>query len=299
MQDCITDWLCYIQKNLLYSPHTVNAYTSDLFYFLKFICEHSRNTISVSLLQSLTLQDFRAWLSFRKQHNLKTTSNARSLAVVRSFYKYLRIHHDIDNQSIFAIKITKIPKSLPKALPPQTAIEATKVITTIAKHRWVGLRDTAILLLLYGCGLRIGEALSICKEDLINNQITVRGKGKKERLIPLLPQVSVAINDYIANCPYNLDNSVLFLGAGGRRLNPDVFRANIRILKKTMGLPAYTSPHAFRHSFATHLLSQGGDLRTIQELLGHENLSTTQKYTKIDVDNLMLAYSAFHPRNKK
>lgn len=298
----ITDWINQLQKQSAYSENTLNAYITDLFYFFKFVSNHYESSISKALLEQLTAQDFRAWLAFKKRKSLKSTSIARALSVVRNFYKYLEDNHQIINSAIWTVKAAKIPKSLPRALPCSAAIEATKVISHIASDTWVGARDSAILLLLYGCGLRIGEVLSIKKSDLPqlgSNIIIIRGKGRKERSIPLLPKVREALNKYLEECPYSVEDGPLFCGIRGGPLNPDVFRHTLKKLKKSLGLPSYTSPHAFRHSFATHLLQEGVDLRTIQELLGHKSLSTTQKYTKIDGVGLLSAYSKYHPRNKK
>ena len=300
LQILIEEWLSYLKDNLIYSGHTLDAYATDLFYFLSFIHTHYQQSISIDMIANLSIQDFRSWLAARKRDNLKTTSNARSLSVIRSFYRYLKSKKDIDNKNVFAIKILKNNKSLPKDLPLESTIEATKIIETLPKQRWVGLRDKAILMLLYGCGLRISEVLSLNKNDFRDSMasLIVKGKGKKDRMVPILPQVKSAVIDYMESCPYQMEDSI-FVGVGGKKLNPDVFRANLRGLKKSLGLPEYTSPHAFRHSFATHLLSQDVDLRTIQTLLGHKSLSTTQRYTKVDVSSLMSAYSNFHPKSKR
>ena len=196
-------------------------------------------------------------------------------------------------------KILKNYKPLPKGLSLDEAVEATQLIENISKKRWIGLRDKAILMLLYGCGLRISEALSLKESSFQDNhqKLIVKGKGQKERMIPLLPQVAESIHQYLESCPHEITEEI-FVGASGKKLNPDVFRSNLRELKKSMGLPDYASPHAFRHSFATHLLNQSGDLRTIQVLLGHQSLSTTQKYTKLDINNLIDSYSSFHPKSR-
>jgi len=300
LQIYIEEWLVYLQYNMIYSEHTLDAYVTDLFYFLSFIYGHYQKSVSIAMISDLSIQDFRAWLASRKKNNLKTSSNSRALSVIRSFYKYLKIKKNIDNKNIFAIKILKNTQNLPRGIPLDSAIEATKMIETISKHRWVGLRDKAVLMLLYGCGLRISEALSVNKQDFKDDSsyIIIQGKGQKERSVPILPKVKNAIMEYIDSCPYELMDHI-FVGIGGKKLNPDVFRANLRELKKSIGLPEYASPHAFRHSFATHLLNEDGDLRTIQVLLGHKKLSTTQRYTKVDLKNLISMYSNFHPKSKK
>ena len=299
LQLIIEEWLNYLKNNLVYSRHTLDAYATDLFYFFNFIHHHYQESVSISIISNLQIQDFRAWLAARKKDNIKTVSNARALSVIRNFYRYLKNKKHIENKNVFTIKILKNTKTLPKGLPLDATIEAIKTIESLPKQRWIGLRDKAVLMLLYGCGLRINEVLSLHHKDFKDNmtQLIVKGKGNKYRIVPVLQQVRSALEEYIHSCPNNL-NDFIFVGISGKKLNPDVFRSNLRKLKKSLGLPEYTSPHAFRHSFATHLLNQNGDLRTIQVLLGHKSLSTTQKYTKIDVQNLMSAYSSFHPKSK-
>ncbi|CAL7960814.1 integrase/recombinase XerD [Alphaproteobacteria bacterium] len=308
VKEGVVDWLHYLFTQKHYSLHTITAYRTDLLYFLRFTNTHFQTRISFDLIKSLTIQDFRAWLSFRKQSGVMAVSNARSLSVLRNFFRYLQRHHDVVNQSILAIKVGRLNRALPKALSQDDAIDATRMINTVSEEDWVGLRDTAILLLLYGCGLRIGEVLAIKKQSFSNNcvvdsvgvnqYITVNGKGNKERVLPILPVVYETISAYVQRCPYDLDKNYLFVGIRGKRLNPDVFRAKIRLLKNTLGLPSYTSPHIFRHSFATHLLGEGADLRTIQEALGHDSLAATQLYTKVESATLLKVYQQCHPRSK-
>lgn len=299
----IINWGVYLRDTKRYSTHTINAYLTDLFYFCAFLNKHYGQSINMQLIHGLQMQDFRAWLAARVGANIKSTSNLRALSVVRNFFYYLNKNNISDNQQVFNIKITAKAKPLPKALPPESAIYATKIIEVLAKKDWLGLRDTAILMLLYGCGLRISEALAITLSDVKAGAygfLTVRGKGGKERQAPLLSVVYDAVHNYIKACPYSLqENTPLFLGNNGAPLNANVFRANIRKLRRMLNMPEHTSPHAFRHSFATHLLGAGGDLRAIQELLGHANLSTTQRYTQVDAQTLMTQCKQFHPRSGK
>ncbi|MBA8666567.1 tyrosine recombinase XerC [Holosporaceae bacterium 'Namur'] len=303
LKSIVKDWISYLSNIKKYSKHTCNAYVTDLFYFISFISScNGGEQVDLKLISALEVQDFRAWLAGRKNKDLKATSNARALSTLRTFYKYLSNQKIIENKNIFNIKINKVNKPLPKALLPKSAVEATKIIEILAKKDWVGARDTAILLLLYGAGLRISEVLSLklCNIPKNSNEmLLIKGKGNKERFIPLLPKILDATNHYIKHCPYDISENEVFRGANGGVLNPDVFRQTIRSLKNTLGLPHYTSPHAFRHSFATHLLGSGGDLRTIQELLGHQSLSTTQRYTKVDAENMINSYKRFHPRSKE
>lgn len=299
VQMLIKAWMDYISQQKRYSQHTSKAYVTDLFYFFTFINMHTGEMVTKQLIANIAIQDFRAWLASRKNRDLKGASNARALSVIRSFYKYLKKNHDIENQAIFNIQIVNVNRSLPKALSKEAAMEATSNIEIMADD-WTGKRDLAILSLMYGAGLRISEVLSLKKSDLpqfANSQILIKGKGGNERIVPILYCIVDAIEEYIKNCPFNLDGESLFLGAKGKKLNPDVFRHKLQKLRKFLNLPEYASPHAFRHSFATHLLANGGDIRTIQELLGHQSISTTQRYTKVDAENLIAAYKKFHPKS--
>ncbi len=298
VSNLIKEWITYLSHQKRYSAHTTKAYLTDLFYFLSFISSHYGEQVTQKLLENISIQDFRSWLALRKKENLKSTSNARALSVTRNFYKYLKVHHGIENQAIFSIQIVNKEKPLPKALSKELALESTSKIEVLSED-WTGKRDVAILSLMYGAGLRISEVLSLKRSDLSqfeNSQLLVKGKGGKERIVPVLDFVKKSIADYITDCPYNLENH-LFLGAKGKKLNPDVFRHKIQKLRGFLNLPEHASPHAFRHSFATHLLANGGDIRTIQELLGHQSISTTQRYTKVDAENLIAAYKKFHPKS--
>jgi len=293
----IGSWLNHLKNNRKYSKHTIKAYITDLFYFLEFIVKYTEEKASLRLISSLTVRDFRAWLAARNRDNHEQTSNARALSVIKSFFKYLKKFHGVDNQQILAIKLGAIKKPLPKALSIDKAVEASKAIAELS-DTWVGQRDLALLTLIYGCGLRIGEALLLRKSDIPQNDnmpIKIKGKGNKERVVPIMNYIIQEIEKYIKVCPHDLNDGVLFRGERGGNLNPDVFRSRLRNLRGYLGLPEHTTPHSFRHSFATHLLAGGGDIRTIQELLGHENISTTQRYTKVDAENLMLNYKTFHP----
>lgn len=299
----IEEWIIYLSQIKAYSRHTCEAYITDLFYFLNFITKHMGvTTLSIEFLDQLEIQDFRSWLSERKMQNLQTTSNSRALSTIKMFYKFLNKKQYSPNKNIFNIKLTKISKPLPKALLPTHAVEATNNILNLSPENWIGLRNTAILLLMYGAGLRIGEVLSLKVSDIpksSDEMLKIKGKGNKERLVPILPEILTSINNYFKACPYDLSGEKeIFRGLRGKPLNPDVFRSALKTLANTLGLPNYTSPHAFRHSFATHLLNNGGDLRTIQELLGHKSLTTTQRYTKIDKEAMLLCYKEFHPRGR-
>lgn len=303
LQKIVKNWLLYLSIQKAYSQHTIRAYKTDLYYFFNFINTHIGSVISIDSLKCLKIQSFRAWLAYRKNNNVQTVSNARALSVIRVFYTYLKKYHNVENPALKAIKIKKIAKILPRALSPESTINAITMINTeyISKKKWVQARDLAIILLLYGCGLRISEALSITMQSFINNDyIVVKGKGNKERTIPILPIVKQAIEKYLEIRPKVLDDKYpIFIGNSGKTLSTDVFRAKVRLLKNYIGLPQYASPHAFRHSFATHLLNDGVDLRIIQELLGHSSLSATERYTKVSMQKIINDYMTCHPRMKK
>ena len=301
-QKCLASWITYLDRNLNYSKNTINAYITDIYYFLQFIFKHYEEPITLELLDKLQVHDFRSWLAYRKRQSIACISNNRTLSSIKNFYKFLKSYHNVDNQNINHIKIAKLNKPLPRALSVKSAVEIMNTIDKISKVPWVGQRNKSIVYLLYGCGLRVGEALDLRVSDFSDEftKITVLGKGKKERELHLLPIIKDQITQYISDCPYNpVGSNYIFFGEKGGRLNPDVFRKTIRKLKMELCLPSFTSPHSLRHSFATHLLaSSGGDLRTIQELLGHKNLSTTQRYIKVDMNHLMKNFVNFHPRTK-
>jgi|APCry1669189034_1035192.scaffolds.fasta_scaffold00376_3 integrase/recombinase XerC len=303
MQKCLNDWITYLDKNLNYSQNTINAYITDIYYFLQFIFNHHGESISLELLDKLEVHDFRSWLAFRKRNNIASISNNRTISSIKNFYKFLKEQYKIENQNINLVKIAKLNKPLPRALPVKSAIEIMNAIEKISNNFWIGQRNKAIAYLLYGCGMRISEALDLRVNNFYDEflRVIVSGKGNKERELYLLPIIQGQIKSYISSCPYKFQNdSFLFYGEKGDKLNPDVFRKTLRKLRAGLCLPDFTTPHSLRHSFATHLLANSeGDLRTIQELLGHKNLSTTQRYTKIDMNYLMKNFINFHPRSKE
>ena len=298
----VIEWLKYLKQQRNYSEHTCRAYLTDIRYFFKFISEHKGSSPSLSLLEDLTIRDFRAWLAHRKNNAIRPVSNARALSVIRNFMSYMTKLHNIKNDAIFAIKVKQSQKLLPRALPEDSALYATKMINKLHPEKnpaWIASRDKAVLLLLYGCGLRISEVLSLSRKSFIRDgeAVLVFGKGQKERIVPLLPEIYQATQQYLNACPYVQEKEEpIFAGVRGKKLNPDVFRKKIRTLKNAIGLPAHTSPHSFRHSFATHLLNQGIDLRILQELLGHSSLTATERYTKVSTKQLLGEYAKYHPR---
>jgi integrase/recombinase XerC len=217
---------------------------------------------------------------------------------LRNFYRYLARENLAANAAIENIQTPKVPKSIPKALSQQEARDSLNMIEAMTEEPWVAKRDTALMTLLYGCGLRIGEALSLNRKEIPSGDtMVITGKGQKQRVVPILAIVKNAIADYLSHCPHTLgDDDPLFVGVRGGRLNPGVVQRQMRQLRAQLGLPDSATPHALRHSFATHLLAEGGDLRTIQELLGHASLSTTQRYTDVDARRLTAVYQSAHPR---
>jgi integrase/recombinase XerC len=291
-------WLDALRELRQYSRHTQISYRNDLAHFLHFLSRHEGGEVSEAHLQRLEVRDLRAWLAARTMEKFSAASNARALSAVRGFFRYLEKNAMLKNAAAFSLRTPKLPKALPKALSEPQSLTSVLSIPELSDG-WIALRDRALLMLLYGCGLRISEALSLRKRDAEDTAVflSITGKGNKTRLVPILPAVRAAMQDYLRACPYASGaNGSLFLGARGKPLQPAIFQKQLRHLRALIGLPDSATPHAFRHSFATHLLSAGGDLRAIQELLGHASLSTTQRYTKIDRQRLGKAYAEAMPR---
>ena len=301
MVAAIEDWRNWLVGERRVSPHTLDAYGRDLAAFLSFMGEHLGFAPGLQDLQSLGAVDFRSWLARRAGDRLSRTSTARAMSTVRGFFRHLEKNGVLHNPAVAAVRTPRIPKSVPKALEPGDALGAVESIGDFTDTPWIAKRDTAVMMLLYGCGLRIGEALGLNRNMApTGDTMMITGKGDKQRMVPVLPVVREAVEDYVAACPYHLEgDEALFVGARGKRLNPSIVQAQMRKIRVILGLPETATPHALRHSFATHLLAGGGDLRTIQELLGHASLSTTQRYTDVDSARLMAVYRATHPRARK
>ena len=295
----VDSWQTWLAKERRYAAHTLEAYQHDSECFFEFLAEYEGGKMSCKLLESLPLRTFRAWLAHRHKQGYAPTSTARALAVVRSFFRYANRQDKIHNAAIEAVRTPKLHKPLPKALSETQAGEAISMLEVMSEDDWVTKRDIALLTLIYGAGLRISEALSCRRKDIEGQDMArIQGKGSKERILPLLPVIQEAVQEYLAVCPFAIaPEDVLFLGKRGKPLQPAIFQKTVREVRKSLGLPDTVTPHAFRHSFATHLLGHGADLRAIQELLGHANLSTTQRYTAIDTDRLLDAYVKAHPRD--
>lgn len=291
------DWLTYERRC---SRHTLESYTRDLGFFLIFLNNHLGFAPGLADLEKLKTADFRSYLAHRKSSGLSAASMARGLSTLRNFFRFLERRGLVHNAAIGVIRTPKIAKSVPKALTEEDALEAVATIDELALEPWIGKRDVALMTLLYGCGLRISEALELNRDQAPKGEaMVITGKGNKQRVVPLLGVVVEAVDAYIEACPFSLEaDGPLFIGARGKRLNAGVFQKQVRNLRHYLGLPETATPHALRHSFATHLLAGGGDLRTIQELLGHASLSTTQRYTDVDAGRLSAVYRQAHPRAK-
>ena len=301
-------WRDWLKSERRLAGHTLVAYEHDVATFLGFMTAYLGKPPTLDALSKLKPAEFRAWLAERARQGLARTSTARAFSSVRSFFQFLDRRGLAHNASIGAIQTPKLPRSVPKALSERDMEELLEAPAEQEREAWLDLRDAAVLLLLYGAGLRIGEALGLSKgvvEDLLKtgrDTLSVTGKGNKTRLVPLLPQALEALRVYRDACPWlpaRGPGEAFFVGARGGALDPAIVQKRVRDIRRGLGLAESVTPHALRHSFATHLLGAGGDLRTIQELLGHASLSTTQRYTDVDAARLTAVYRAAHPRAKR
>jgi integrase/recombinase XerC len=295
-------WLRSLAGERRLSPKTIEAYARDLRQFLMFLTDHLGNPPDLASLVRLKPLDVRAFMAARRREGVESRTLMRQLAALRSFGRHLEREGHGAISALAAIRGPRLGKGLPKPLPAAAARAMTDADTRAGDPRadWILARDAAVLALLYGAGLRIAEALGISREDApvgATESVTVLGKGGKTRSVPVIEAVRRAIEAYVEQCPYPLPaKGPLFVGARGGPLSPRIIQLAVAGLRGALGLPDTATPHALRHSFATHLLARGGELRSIQELLGHASLSTTQIYTQVDSARLMAAYDAAHPR---
>jgi integrase/recombinase XerC len=299
----ITRWLRYLAAERRMSGKTLDAYRRDVAQFLTFLAGHLAGAPTLAALARLTPQDVRAFMAARRADGIGSRSLMRSLAGVRSFARFLERNGKGKVGALAAVRAPKVPRSLPKPLTVNSAkqVSDADVRAGEARPQWVLARDAAVLALLYGSGLRISEALSLKRKDVPvprqGDVLLVTGKGNKQRMVPVLQNVLELVADYLKLCPAEIaPDAPLFIGARGGPLSPRIVQLAMERLRGALGLPDSATPHALRHSFATHLLARGGDLRAIQELLGHASLSTTQIYTAVDSDRLLEAYRSAHPR---
>jgi integrase/recombinase XerC len=296
----IAHWLKHLGAERRMSPKTVEAYQRDVLQFLAFLAEHLGGKPSLKDLAALTPADVRAFMAARRADGIGSRSLMRTLAGTRAFARFLERNGKGSVGALSAVRAPKIGKTLPRplAVSGARAVADPDIAAGDGREPWIHARDAAVLGLLYGCGLRISEALGLKRGEFgARDVLSVIGKGRKQRMVPLISTVAKLIADYVALCPYDLpEDGPLFVGAKGGPLSPRLVQLAMARLRGALGLPETATPHALRHSFATHLLARGGDLRSIQELLGHASLSTTQIYTEVDADRLIEAYRSAHPR---
>ena len=301
IEDAFTNWLGNLKEVRNLSDNTLISYKHDVKSFIEFISTHTGSEVSIKYLNDMKISDFRSFLSYLRNKDISSTSIARIISSLKSFFNYLLNTNLIESTVVQSLRTPKQKKSLPRPISSELAIETIKHAQDMEKEKWIGMRNKSILMLLYGCGLRISEALNLNFEDINENDyLIIKGKGNKERMVPLMDYVKNDIENYIHECPKNfMKDDPLFVGKRLDRLSPRIIQYVLEKIRHNLSLPETATPHALRHSFATHLLDSGGDLRTIQELLGHSSLSTTQKYTKVETETLYDAYSKTHPLAKK
>lgn len=296
------DWLAALTHERRASPHTLRAYRDDLSRFLDFLREHTGAEADERSLSSLSAADIRGFITQRRKEQLGARGVHRALSAIRSFFRYLAREEILDNPAPRAVRTPKLPRNLPRPLSirdaDRTLIHAAERDKENETDGWLAARDVALLTLLYGGGLRISEALSLKRKDApLGDSMVIVGKGRKERVVPVLPKVRDAIDAYIAQRPSaNSADEPLFLSRRGKPMSAREAQALMQRLRSGLGLSERATPHALRHSFASHLLDGGADLRSVQELLGHASLSTTQGYTQIETKRLMQVYKKAHPR---
>lgn len=296
--DLLNRWLASLSAVNGASDKTVIAYRDDVAGFLGFLTGHYNRTVSKSVLADISIKDMRAWIAFERSKSRSPRSVARSLSAVKSFFRWLHSAEDIEAAAVFSTRAPRFQKPLPRPVERRAAKSIIETVELQSLDGWIATRDVAVVTLLYGCGLRISEALSLKRKAApLGAQVRIIGKGAKERIVPVLPAARRAVDRYLELCPYDLDpDHALFVGKRGGQLNPRIIQKVMAQTRMQLGLPSTATPHALRHSFATHLLEAGGDLRAIQELLGHASLSTTQAYTAVDQARLMEVYRKTHPK---
>jgi len=297
IQSQIAGWMRELGSVKRLAPKTLEAYSRDLSQFMSFLAGHMGGPITLQSLKELRGADIRAFMAQRREESLGSRSLARVLSALKSFFGFLERENILATEALNVIRTPKVGRSLPKAL---TVIEARQTIAAtneMEEEPWVGARDMAVISLCYGAGLRISEALALTKADLEADVLRVTGKGGRVRMVHLIAPVRQAIDTYLKLSPYKTwDEDPIFRGVKGGVLSPRLIQKRMELLRSALGLPPSATPHALRHSFATHLLGKGGDLRSIQELLGHASLSTTQIYTAVDTERLLESYAKAHPR---
>lgn len=300
MNDVVAEFSEYLTKTKNYSGHTAAAYDSDIHDFIKFYENFNGSDISLADMANADTVCFRAWLADRQRRGLSRTSTARALSSLRGFFRYLSKTHDVHNDAIGLISSPKVPRKLSKAIDVTDVADMHDAIRSIDNDApWIAARDWALVMLMFGCGLRISEALALKNRDVMGrpNSLRILGKGAKERIVPVLPSVMDAIEKYVRLRPFGAGpDDALFRSVRGLPMSSRMAEKVIEKLRNYLQLPDYVTPHALRHTFATALLSGGVDLRSLQELLGHSSLSTTQLYTRVNMSEIMNIYEHAHPR---
>ena len=290
-------WLASLAYERRMSPHTLRAYGDDTARFLGFLADHRGSKVTLATLQKLKPADVRAFLTARRAHGLGPQGVQRAVAAIRSFFRYLERENLADGAAVRAVRSPRLPRTLPR---PLSETDAARTIEEAGENKepWIAARNAALITLLYGTGLRISEALSLKRGDApLSDTLTIVGKGRKERQVPVLAAVREAVDVYVKLCPFSPDRvAPLFVSRRGNPMSAREAQALMQLLRGRLGLSARATPHALRHSFATHVLRNGGDLRAVQELLGHASLSTTQKYTEVEGARVLAIYDAAHPR---
>jgi integrase/recombinase XerC len=292
----IENWLSALRHERHVSPHTLDGYARDIDGFCAFLREHLGEDLTGDKLLLVSLTDLRSWLTALAGRGMGTSSRARATSAVRSFFRWTRKTRGDSNENI---ALLRRPKSAPPLPHPLSESESWNLLQAGQEDAWTQTRDCALFTLLYGAGLRISEALSLCVREARHETITLTGKGRKQRVVPLLPEVRAALARWLGLRGKESPEAPLFIGSRGDRLNPGVAQRQMRKLRAQLGLPDEATPHALRHSFATALLKEGADLRVVQELLGHSSLSTTQRYTEVETETLLKIHAAAHPRAKE
>lgn len=297
IRERISAWLRDLGSVRRLAPKTLEAYGRDIGQFMSFLAGHMGGPIGLDSLRQLRGADIRAFMAQRRSDSLTSRSLARVLSALRSFFGFLEREGTLTTEAFNVVRTPKIPHSLPKALTVLEARQTIAMTDEMEDRPWVAARDMAVISLCYGAGLRIAEALSLTRADLETDSLRITGKGGKVRMVPLIAPVRQAIDTYLSLTPFKLwPGEPLFRGVRGGVLSPRLIQKRMESLRSALGLPPSATPHALRHSFATHLLGKGGDLRSIQELLGHASLSSTQVYTAVDTERLLESYAKAHPR---
>ncbi len=297
-RDALETWLATQSALKAASENTISAYSNDVAGFIAFMTQHHGQPQGLAALAKITVRDMRSWMAHERGRGVAARSLARELSAVKSFYRWLADREGFEPTAVLSTRSPKFQKKLPRPLDVDAAKTMIDTVEMQSQEDWVAARDVAVVTLLYGCGLRISEALSLTGADFpLGETMRILGKGGKERIVPVIPAARDAVARYAQLAPFPIEpERPLFVGVRGGKLSPRMIQKAMEKSRMQLGLPATATPHAMRHSFATHLLSAGGDLRAIQELLGHASLSTTQTYTAVDTARLMEVYDKAHPK---